>query len=107
MLGGLKYTRKVDFNDSFESLVFNLFSASVQELDYKASELWGALSNVSWFEVGTDNEVGYSFRAAGDLVAAIRGEGDYLDWYCSGPAGEVPDWIEVPMEAAGWKYETY
>lgn len=49
-----------------------------------AVELWSALTGADW--QGPDGSVvSYSLRSAGELVAWIREEGDYLDWYCCGP----------------------
>lgn len=40
---------------------------------------------------------------AGDMVAHVRGEGDYLDWYCSGGEGLVDEGVLAEIEALGWK----
>ena len=65
--------------------------------------LWSSLANVQWH--GPDGEVvSYSFRCAGDLVAWVREEGDYMDWYCSGPLAAVAPWIGQALAAEGWSW---
>ena len=54
-----------------------------------ASGTYAALCNQSWWEqdaweILRDRTWRVSWRTAGAIVADIRGEGDYLDWYCSG-----------------------
>jgi hypothetical protein len=71
-----------------------------------AEELWSSLANVGWFhESAPKQEVGYSFRAAGGLIAEMRGMGDYMDWYCCGPDGVVAPWISEAMAKLGWRFE--
>ena len=62
-----------------------------------------------------------SWRYAGGIVADIVGEGDYMDWYCSGsggplggmelegylPEGLVSDEIEDDFKKLGWKIVPY
>jgi hypothetical protein len=55
-----------------------------------------------------------SWRSAGGIIADMREEGDYIDWYCSGimndeyePEGYVPesvvtDEIREDLKRLGW-----
>jgi hypothetical protein len=50
-----------------------------------------------------------SWRSAGGIVARIRGEGDYIDWYCSGigaisaiEESVVTEEIRKDIEGFGW-----
>jgi len=43
--------------------------------DFMRNEVWPILTEKKW---------SCSWRHAGGIIAEIRGEGDYLDWYCSG-----------------------
>ena len=47
--------------------------------DFTKNEIWPILQQEVW---------SCSWRYSGGIIAAIRGEGDYMDWYCSGAAGE-------------------
>jgi hypothetical protein len=67
-----------------------------------ARDAWSALANVEWVHDNGDT-ASYSFRLAGDLVASMRGEGNYMDWYCYGPITDVSDFIRTAMAEQGWK----
>lgn len=61
-----------------------------------AQNLYAALCNNSFIKndvwpVLQDKKWGCSWRYAGGIIADMRQEGDYIDWYCSGIGTEVSD----------------
>ena len=63
--------------------------------DYYAQNIYAAMCNQDWAKytegdsIETFRNLGEDFwscswRYAGGIVAHLRGEGDYIDWYCSG-----------------------
>lgn len=88
----------------FDDDVRAVLGSQIRANDEAATEFWSSLANVGWFhESQPEQEVSYSFRAAGGLIAEIRGEGDYIDWYCSGPYAVVASWIAEAMASKGWR----
>ena len=88
---------------AFELAIERLFGERIRMDAALAVELWSALANIDWH--GPDSAiVQYSFRDAGSMVAWIREDGDYMDWYCSGPAGVVAPWISDGLVAEGWSW---
>ena len=84
--------------------------------DSYAQKLYAAFCNTRWVEIGKsfgkNNEArlnSYTWRDAGALVAEIRGEGNYLDWYCSGieygavREGTIDQEIANDLQKLGWK----
>ena len=102
--GGVTGGRALDPADAFETTVDRVLGDKIKADEQMARDMWSALANIEWKHENGDT-AGYTFRAAGDLVAAIRGSGDYLDWYCSGPDGHVTDSIAQALRAQGWTYE--
>ena len=67
-----------------------------------AQNLYASLCNMQWqyadvFNVLKDELWHCSWRYAGGIIANLRGEGDYMDWYCSG-MGESGDYDIPPDE---------
>jgi hypothetical protein len=59
---------------SSKSYAQNLYAAMCNN-DFQRAEMWPILTNKTW---------SCSWRSAGGIVANMRQEGDYIDWYCSG-----------------------
>lgn len=62
-----------------DSYAQNLYAAMCN-IQWQKSEVWPVLTNELW---------AVTWRSAGGIVAELRGEGDYLDWYCSGMGGGI------------------
>jgi hypothetical protein len=59
----------------------NLYAALCNN-SFIRNDVWPLLKNDSW---------GCSWRYAGGIIADMRQEGDYIDWYCSGIRGDWSD----------------
>lgn len=102
-LTGKPSSRPFRHRKLFELTVDRLLGDRIRADGAAAVDLWSALANIEW--IAPDGSiVSYTFRMAGEKVAWIREEGDYLDWYCSGTSGSVAPWIEGALAAEGWTW---
>ena len=69
-----------------------------------ATLLYGALCNTAWRHVATGTVWHCSWRHAGSIVAMLRCEGDYMDWYCSMGEGFVDEQVLAELNALGWEF---
>jgi hypothetical protein len=65
----------------------NIYAALCNQ-DWQKNEVWPLLKGEHW---------GCSWRYAGGIVADMREQGDYIDWYCSGIRGEQGIDYEPPL----------
>lgn len=87
----------------------NLYAAMCN-MQWQKSEPWPVLKEELW---------SCTWRSSGGIVAELRGEGDYLSWYCSGmgsglgngdedgtlgyvPESHVTDEIRADLGSLGW-----
>jgi hypothetical protein len=105
----------------------------VKQSDNYAQNLYAAMCNMTWqsreFWQELKGEVwSCSWRSSGGIIADMREEGDYIDWYCSGigneeygngldgtkpvedeagrtyvPEGQVTEEIELDLNRLGWR----
>ena len=118
--------RTVDYNLEKDIQQCDWMLKKVQDNETYAQNLYAAMCN----NVFQRNEVcprlrdeywSCSWRSAGGIVAELRGQGDYIDWYCSGIMGvgeadsfqgyvsesTVTDEIRQDLFAIGWTVEPY
>ena len=86
----------------FEAALEALLGDRVRQDEAFACRLWSSLTNISWRH-SSAGTVEYSFRSAGGLVAQLRREGCYLDWYMCGKAGSLDQEIATILAGAGWQ----
>ena len=80
------------------------FGSDIRSSKEFCVEMWSALANIRWYYKDDKEDEGLTFREAGGVIADIRGEGGYLDWYCSGPYAEVSERISQGMAKHGWTW---
>jgi hypothetical protein len=100
-----------------EAYAQNLYAAMCNN-EFMKREMWPILKEQTW---------SCSWRSAGGIIADMRQEGDYIDWYCSGirndnnydpeinikyPNGYVPESvvteeIENDLHTLGWLVVKY
>ncbi len=71
--------------------------------DLFATLLYGAMCNTVWRHVATGTLCYCTRRHAGNVVAMLRCEGDYMDWYCSMGDGLVDEQVMAELAALGWE----
>lgn len=89
----------------FEAALDRLFGERVRDDGALGVDLWCALAGIEWRN-GQGEAVCYSHRCAGEVVTWVREDGSYLEWYASGEAGEVADWIGDALRNAGWSWSS-
>lgn len=60
-------------------------------------EMWEIIKNEPW---------SCSWRYAGGIIADMREEGDYMDWYCRGNEGLVDEVVKDDLYELGWTVVT-
>lgn len=103
-IGGIAGGRQRDEADRFEQDMNAVLGERMKASDDLCKRVWGSLANCDWTNIDGDT-ASYSFRAAGDLIAAIIERGDYLDWYCSAPYPNPDAEVEEAMAMRGWSCE--
>jgi len=103
--------KKVQVSETYAQ---NLYAAMCNNV-FQRNEVWPRLKDEYW---------SCSWRSAGGIIAELRNEGSYMDWYCSGIGsglgngdetgvkgyvGEstVTDEIRQDLFAIGWTVEHY
>ncbi len=74
----------------------NLYAAMCNN-DFIKREMWPILKDQKW---------SCSWRYAGGIVAHMRQEGDYIDWYCSGIRNDDPNEESKPVEGRNYVSES-
>ena len=109
-------TESKHFDLEYEMMNCVWFRNKVRESETYAQNLYAAMCNNQFVKndvwpILEDKRWGCSWRYAGGIVADLRGEGDYIDWYCSGIGdnnkmfvgeGNVTDEVRNDLLILGW-----
>lgn len=114
-------------NMEYDLLTTDWILEKVRSSESYAQNLYAAMCNNGFIRLEVmpilkDEEWGASWRYAGGIIADMRQEGDYIDWYCSGirdvsldeeenkswdgrgyvPEGCITDEIQTDLQRLGW-----
>lgn len=114
-------------NLEYDLLTTDWILEKVRATDTYAQNLYAAMCNNGFIRLEVipvlkQEEWGCSWRYAGGIVADMRQEGDYINWYCSGirngyddeeggkqwderkyvPEGRITDEIRTDLQRLGW-----
>ena len=105
-------------NMEYDMRTSKVMVEKVRNREEYAQNLYAAMCNNSFIKndtwpLLTEQTWSASWRSSGGIVAHMRGEGDYIDWYCSGiknggePDGSVPESIVTneireDLKKLGW-----
>lgn len=83
-------------NLEYELLTTNWILEKTRSSEVYAQNLYAAMCNNSFQKLDVlpilkDERWSCSWRYAGGIIADMREEGDYIDWYCSGITGKNLD----------------
>jgi hypothetical protein len=114
-----KYNSTPPQNDlEYDLRASELFVSKVRDENY-AQRLYATLCNNDFYKGDNEEPWHCSWRSAGGIVADLRQEGEYIDWYLSGmryddgesaeiiPEGTVCPEVEADLETLGWRVEPY
>ena len=104
--------RHAKFNDparrendlEYDLLTTDWILQKTRDSDAYAQNLYAALCNNQFqrqevMPVLRDQRWSCSWRYAGGIIADMRQQGDYMDWYCSGlRGGDEPDVYTLPLD---------
>lgn len=115
----MKYESTVPENDlEYDLRASGMFKNKVNSDNY-AQHLYATLCNNDFFKGEMKESWHCSWRYAGGIVADLRGEGDYIDWYLSGmrfdgdrpvellPEGTICEEVRADLLTIGWRVEEY
>ena len=84
--------------------ITDLFRDKIKTDDTFCHKLWSSLTNVIWINKKEKSSYEFSFRYAGVIIADVREDGSYMDWYNQSPAGLIDKDIVNSLKELGWTY---
>jgi hypothetical protein len=83
----------------------------VRSSDSYAQNLYAAMCNMQFIKLDVvpilkNQRWSASWRHSGGIVADMREQGDYIDWYCSGMGGLAGDWDKDGESFEEWQART-
>ena len=111
--------KSTENNLEYDLLTTEWILEKVRSSDIYAQNLYAAMCNNSFQKLDVlpilkEERWSCSWRYAGGIIADMREEGDYIDWYCSGigpvegdrsgfvPESAVTDEIRADLKRLGW-----
>ena len=109
-----KYNLEYDLR-STEWILVKVRASAAYAQNLYAAMCNNEFQNLDTYPILADKVWSCSWRSAGGIVADMRGQGDYIDWYCSGifdedqddsgrvHESEVTEEIADDLERLGWR----
>ena len=97
-------------NMEYDLVTTDWILEKVRASDAYAQNLYAAICNNDFQKLAvipilTNKTWSASWRSAGGIIADMRQEGDYIDWYCSGIGGQVSDYTSKENDEP-WRTRT-